>query len=519
MLPDELRTRRVGKFTWTYRDSPTRTGAPYRVSAPVQLKGLQRRARGNLRRHSSRALARVGALLLVDMVAYGTMRQMLHLIRLVESAGTAVGNFVREALFPGYLGGWRFALAMLIALVATGNFGRGDKRRDPTRIFLGCALAVALPLWARLWTAPLLALGQYLFTVVLLAVVLVAARLCFDALLTRITPYVERSGRVGRAVLVGPASDCAEILGRPALQPAGGLLVVGYLDTTGEGSAGSLGGVAQLDRILQQQKVDTVVMCGPTSRSLFTHVVKTAIAAECQVLSVADTLESSGVQPQIVWRRGYPFVELRAPVLRAQQLMLKRLLDVLVASFALVIAMPVMALVALAVKLDSPGPAVFGQHRLGRYGRLFRCFKFRSMYIDAEERLKKDPALYREYVRNDFKLPPDADTRITRVGRFLRKTSLDELPQLFNVLEGSMSLVGPRPIVPQEICHYDNEEPLFLSLKPGLTGEWQVSGRSALAYPHRATLEVEYVMNWSLVRDIAILLRTVPAVLFQRGAH
>ncbi len=182
-------------------------------------------------------------------------------------------------------------------------------------------------------------------------------------------------------------------------------------------------------------------------------------------------------------------------------------------------AAPVMAAIAVAVRLGSPGPAVFGQRRLGRHGKSFRCYKFRSMYRDAELRLRNDAALYEEYVRNGYKLPPDKDARITPIGRFLRKTSLDELPQLWNVLTGDMSLVGPRPIVPDEILHYDAEAPMLLLLKPGMTGAWQVSGRSELRYPERTTVELEYVQNWSLKRDLAILLRTVPAVLAQRGAH
>jgi lipopolysaccharide/colanic/teichoic acid biosynthesis glycosyltransferase len=141
------------------------------------------------------------------------------------------------------------------------------------------------------------------------------------------------------------------------------------------------------------------------------------------------------------------------------------------------------------------------------------------MYTDAEQRLRSHPQLYRTYVENDYKLPEEVDTRITRIGRFLRRTSLDELPQLWNVLKGEMSLVGPRPIVPDEIRHYNGEASLLLTLKPGITGAWQVSGRSTLQYPERATVELEYVEQWSLLSDLWILLRTIPAVLTRRGAH
>ena len=139
--------------------------------------------------------------------------------------------------------------------------------------------------------------------------------------------------------------------------------------------------------------------------------------------------------------------------------------------------------------------------------------------MDAEEVLRNDPFLSRRYVENDYKLPPEEDPRVTRVGRFLRRTSLDELPQLFNVLLGDMSLVGPRPVVPDEIAHYGAETRVFQAVKPGLTGHWQVSGRSDVVYPERAQLDIDYINNWGLARDLKILAGTVSAVLQRRGAH
>ena len=137
----------------------------------------------------------------------------------------------------------------------------------------------------------------------------------------------------------------------------------------------------------------------------------------------------------------------------------------------------------------------------------------------ADQELVSDPKLYAEYVSNGYKLPPSRDPRVSGVGRVLRRWSLDELPQLFNVLEGTMSLVGPRPIVPEEITHYGRNAALFLSLKPGMTGMWAVSGRSGVRYPDRVDLELEYVRNWSVFRDLGILARTLPAVLLRRGAY
>src|SRR5262249_43983830 len=143
----------------------------------------------------------------------------------------------------------------------------------------------------------------------------------------------------------------------------------------------------------------------------------------------------------------------------------------------------------------------------------------RTMRTDAEKILRANPELYHKYISNNYKLPEGDDFRITPFGRFLRATSLDELPQLINILKGDLSLVGPRPIVPQELEEYGDFAPFLLSVRPGLTGYWQVMGRSTIGYPRRAELELEYIRDQSLKNDMNIILKTIPAVIKQRGAH
>ena len=150
---------------------------------------------------------------------------------------------------------------------------------------------------------------------------------------------------------------------------------------------------------------------------------------------------------------------------------------------------------------------------------MFNIYKFRSMATNAEQRLKEDPVLYEKYVANNYKLEQDEDPRITSIGRFLRKTSLDELPQLFNVFKGEMSLVGPRPIVAQELKEYKDRKDDLLSVKPGVTGYWQVSGRSDVGYPERVDLELFYVYHRTIWLDIRILFATVISVLLKKGAY
>lgn len=198
----------------------------------------------------------------------------------------------------------------------------------------------------------------------------------------------------------------------------------------------------------------------------------------------------------------------------------KRFLDVAGSILLLAILAPLLALVAVAIKVFSRGPVLFAQERLGTRGRRFRLYKFRTMCEDAEKVLQSDPDLYRAYVANNYKVPKGKDPRVTALGGLLRKTSVDELPQLLNVLRGDMSLVGPRPIVPREIEKYGDYASLFLSVKPGLTGYWQIQGRSEISdYTRRAELDIEYIRDQSLRNDVNILLRTVPAVLRRKGAY
>ncbi|MGU3523385.1 undecaprenyl-phosphate galactose phosphotransferase WbaP [Enterobacteriaceae bacterium C23F] len=197
----------------------------------------------------------------------------------------------------------------------------------------------------------------------------------------------------------------------------------------------------------------------------------------------------------------------------------KRTFDIICSILIILICSPLLAFLYYKVTRDG-GPAIYGHMRVGRHGKLFPCYKFRSMVLDSQEVLQKlldsDPAAREEWDR-DFKLKNDP--RITPVGRFIRKTSLDELPQLFNVLKGQMSLVGPRPIISEELPRYDDNVDYYLMAKPGMTGLWQVSGRNDVDYDTRVYFDSWYVKNWSLWNDIAILFKTVKVVLHRDGAY
>jgi lipopolysaccharide/colanic/teichoic acid biosynthesis glycosyltransferase len=195
---------------------------------------------------------------------------------------------------------------------------------------------------------------------------------------------------------------------------------------------------------------------------------------------------------------------------------LKRLLDLLLASLGLLATLPIWLVIVVAIRRDSPGPAIFVQERVGVQGRRFRFYKFRSMYADAEHRLAELQA-NNEVSGPVFKMR--SDPRVTKVGGLLRRTSLDELPQLLNVLKGEMSLVGPRPPLPKEVEEYRPSDAIRLSVKPGLTCLWQISGRSTVGFDEWMEFDRDYVRRMSLQLDVSILMRTVWAVVSCRGAY
>ena len=194
-----------------------------------------------------------------------------------------------------------------------------------------------------------------------------------------------------------------------------------------------------------------------------------------------------------------------------------RALDVTGAAVGLAVSLPFLLFGALAVLIDSGRPVFFGQTRLGRDGRPFRCWKLRTMAPDAEDQLKQNGHLRERYRDNGFKIPTHEDPRVTPVGRRLRLRYVDELPQLINVLNGTMALVGPRPIVPDEISEYGPHATELLSVKPGVFGAWTARGRARPDYPERVNVELDYVRRRSMVRDLEILVRSLPVVLRGQG--
>jgi len=298
--------------------------------------------------------------------------------------------------------------------------------------------------------------------------------------------------------------------------------LVGHLAVPGElafgGAEPICGELARLAEILDSQPVDEVVFAVPGyDPDRFAVALHACDERGVDVLlTMPSVLPPSGkVEVASVTGFDMPMLGMTRVPTSQGRLLVKRLIDIAGASVGLLIAAPVLVATAIAIKLSSPGPVFFKQVRAGRHGRKFTMYKFRSMVVDAEALRAKLEHL-NEMDGPVFKIK--RDPRITGVGRFIRATSIDELPQLFNVLLGDMSLVGPRPPLPSEVCQYEPWQRRRLSVKPGLTGLWQVSGRNQVDFEQWMALDLQYIDNWSLWLDLVILLRTVPAVLRGSGA-
>ncbi len=346
------------------------------------------------------------------------------------------------------------------------------------------------------------------------------------SLLRLVLGQVRRRGRNLRNLVIvgcGPrgAQLGAEIWKRPEL----GYLLLGYIDDFPPprsplhgGPEKLLGGLDDAESVLSSSEVDEVMICLPV-RSQYETIARIISFASVRGLAVrmpADLFELKLASAHVEQLDQIPIISLATSGPSAWDLFGKRAMDIALAGFGLLLLAPLMALVAVAVALDSPGPIFFRQERIGLGRRKFRVWKFRTMVQDAEARIAALEKL-NEVDGAAFKMR--SDPRVTRVGRVLRKLSLDELPQLLNVLAGDMSLVGPRPLPIRDVERIAEPwQQRRFSMKPGLTCLWQVNGRHEISFDHWMELDLQYIDRWSPGLDLEILMKTVPAVLRGTGA-
>jgi exopolysaccharide biosynthesis polyprenyl glycosylphosphotransferase len=450
-----------------------------------------------------------------DAVALLLLRVLLRGIRDEQWLGSAAASVASGLVPQGALPLLQLLPAVLLGLIVLDTYGASDRRRDTGRIVAGTTLGLGLPFWGYLWTHwSALILPGFVVLAALVGMTLILERHLIDYGVRRIWPI---GPGAARAIVVGRPEEVLRALEYPVLADPREFLVGGSFDPMKLQLSRGRVGFNELCHTIKQLRADTLVLAGPLEDQPFAVLMEAAGAAGCQLYALTRSYVLGGLEFETVWRRGVPLVALNRPGLRGRQLLLKRVLDILVSALAMVLLGPLFLIIAAAVKLSSPGPILFRQTRVGLGGRLFQITKFRSMVLDAESRRNE---LESESLYTDLRLfKVKDDPRVTRIGAFLRQTSLDELPQLWNVLRGEMSLVGPRPPLPAEVDLYEEHHYTRFDVKPGITGPWQVSGRNLITdFEEIIRLETEYIRGWTIWKDLGLLLKTIPAVLYMRGA-
>jgi len=484
------------------------------------------RSNGGLLRFVRRAYPWLAALalLMADVLlinvafalAYYT-RYELHLIREM-----AAENYIPFNAYP--LQELSLTAILLIVFALEGLYDRRwpnswfeDVYTVAKGTFIGIAVMIVVVFIAQpFFYSRLIFVYTGAFTVILLA----GARLIgvsIRGLLRRRGIGVARTlvvgaGEVGRAVM-------RNVIARPDL----GYQVIGFVDddpekfTTDLGRFKALGSTYDTARVVHEQDIDVVIVTLPwVSHRKIMSIMEECERERVRFKLVPDMFQMSLSQVGVDDIDGIPLIAVKDVSIPLWGLAVKRVTDVVVATLGLLLLSPILTTIGVLIKLDSPGPALFRQTRVGKGGRHFTVFKYRTMHQGAEEE-RDQLADLNEATGPLFKVREDP--RVTRAGYWIRRFSIDEIPQLINVLLGQMSLVGPRPPLPREVIQYEEWHKKRLEVLPGMTSLWAVSGRSDIPFDEQVMLDIYYIENWSLRLDFAIILRTLPAVLTAAGAY
>jgi exopolysaccharide biosynthesis polyprenyl glycosylphosphotransferase len=504
------------------------TGAKSRLAEPPDALPLDEEVRAPRTRpsisHTRTLVAR----------RYGLRDWFLRRLLAVSDAWSLAIAMVLALALAGGAGGphsWtqslRYALLTLPAWVVLfaiyGLYDRDARRLSHTTLddlpalfhalLLGCLLTwcyFVLLAPAKLASATILAFGGAGLILVL------AGRVLARSAFLRLVPPE-------RVLLIGTGDSSGALIEKMRARAGARLQPIGMV-SCGQGAGEELclprlGGIEELDdlpRLLVDNRVGRIVVAdGELERGQLLHVLRDCKEVAVKVSLLPTTFSALGPSVEVDDVQGVTVLGVNPPVLSRSSRLAKRALDLVGAGVLALLALPLMGMAAVAIKLDSPGPVFFRQERIGRGGRRFRLLKLRTMSLDAESRREQLLALSTD----PGWLHLERDPRITRVGRALRLTSLDELPQLWNVLRGDMSLVGPRPLIAEEDSRVDEWARGRLDLTPGITGLWQVLGRTSIPFEEMIRLDYLYVTNWSLWGDIRLILRTLPVVLRRSGAN
>jgi exopolysaccharide biosynthesis polyprenyl glycosylphosphotransferase len=443
---------------------------------------------------------------IADVVAL-TVSATLGAVALSQISSVRAGNLgVREVVLS--------AVAMAVALHVHGLYKRPAARLRPSEWWRPAVVARCLP------TAVLLALAADAFILHGGRMMTLTAAVAMTLPAVMLVPFGRRlvvrlfEPTVSRILVIGTGPISDRLTSR--LQRCPDTVVVGHVDDNAASGTPILGGLAELPAVCAAYDIDRVIVgFSNTSDAIVLEALR-RLEGQVPVSEIPRYFELHNWRSEAEELHGLTLMHLPTASLGLSARTMKRVIDVMLAACALVVASPVLIVVAAAIKFDSPGPVFFRQERIGRGGMPFRIFKFRSMTADAWQR-RDTVSQLNEVDGPLFKM--ENDPRVTRVGAFIRKTSLDELPQLINVLLGEMSLVGPRPLPTEESNRMDGAALARLDVKPGITGLWQVCGRSDLSYADLQHLDSVYVRSWSLVWDLRIILKTPQVVFARKGAY
>ena len=470
------------------------------ISVVVQPEvALHQTKGGTARRHLARGVLRVLSVAVGDAIA-----AVLAAV-LVQAVAGSMSTFLGPDPIP-YSSVFEFCGAVVMALLLTGSYRRSAPHPTLT-LLVGCTLGVLVVSWSNFWVSPTVgAITVGVLLVVVTTGLLFVTRGALSDLVAWLLPEHRR---------LVPAIAVSSGTLDPTPDQTSGYRIAGriVLDRWHDDARAQ-----DLVRMIRQTRAESVIVFGSLDGRQFARFLEISLSAGCEVLCAPPGYGVVEVRPSVIGRGRYSLIQVQPPTLKAPQVIAKRCVDVVGSCLAVAVTAPLWLMVALAIRLDTRGPVFFRQERVGLGGRRFGMLKFRTMRVGAASEKDALQHLNESGDPRVFKIVNDP--RVSRVGAFLRRWSLDELPQFVNVIAGSMSLVGPRPVPEEDFVDYKDHHFRRLGAKPGITGLWQVKGRSSVSdFEERVRLDTEYIDRWSIWLDLKILVSTVPAVVRRTGAY
>ncbi len=478
----------------------------FSATAEWPARVLRQRRPVAVRRHAVRLIKRLLVLGMADVSA----------VLLIQSL---VWGVAKSASFPFMEGlstpfGPAPTVVLLASLLVTGNYFRGVHLYQAARLAAASSVAAAVFLWPLIGIqGPAVALPVFAVVAAVLWFILAAERRLTQWFLRKVWPGPSGSTP---AIVVERANAEHWNFDQMTAELGGDYKPIGTITLPRDGKEREA--FTRLAHAITAVGAEAVIVGSHLEDEQVREVLDISLSAGCEFLYPARSVQIAGRKPLLIWHQDEPFFELGAPLLKAQALVLKRAIDVFGAVLAIVLVAPILALVAVLIRLDSPGPIFFWQDRAGLGGKRFRMLKFRTMRVGADA--EKDDFAHLNYTGDPrlFKIPNDP--RVTRFGAWLRRWSVDELPQCWNVLVGDMSLVGPRPFFESDLESYEDHHFRRLDAKPGITGLWQVNGRSDVVdFEEVVRYDREYIEHWSVTLDFKIMCKTIPVLFRRSGAY